>query len=231
MDHVSAPGPTNPLTRREYEMNPATPLEGIISHFAKIVRQNVHDHGIVTITSKSVADSKHAVRNLGDLSSKSPFISRDNSGQWVCWAFHVMIVPSHYTLRSKWLKSWMLEGSIDNLSWGVMDRRRNTDDFPKRLLRAEHTVTFVVLDPLPSRYFRLTQTDKNHNGDHTLILSAFEVFGQLESDVIDTGAEEDDYDHESSEHTIVIQSKPGVSGDLDQKVVTTDFRSDSSFLF
>jgi hypothetical protein len=64
----------------------ANRLDGILTLLARKHGGNVHDKGIVTITSKSVyaADPVYSVRNLADLTSMSYFHSADGPGQWIC---------------------------------------------------------------------------------------------------------------------------------------------------
>jgi hypothetical protein len=75
-------------------------LEGIISYLTKKHGGNVHEKGIVTITSKWVRDDpKFALKNVADLTSRSDFISNHEPDQWVCWDFREMGVrPTHYTI-------------------------------------------------------------------------------------------------------------------------------------
>jgi hypothetical protein len=68
---------------------------------------NVHDQGIVTITSKSVSsDSPETVPvNVADLTTSSDFLSDNTPDQWICWDFGEMRVrPTHYTIQSFRLK-------------------------------------------------------------------------------------------------------------------------------
>jgi hypothetical protein len=93
-----------------------------------------------------------------------------------------MIRPTHYVIRSypsdaesEHLKSWVVEGSLDGLNWMVIDRRRKNFD-----LNEEFAVAiFPVSHSENCHFIRLTQTGKNHAGDHLLTMSAFEVFGTL----------------------------------------------------
>jgi hypothetical protein len=87
--------------------------DGIISCLTQKHGGNVHDKGIVSITSKSVFydDPKYAGRNVADLTSDldrnvadftgSIFQSGHEPGQWICWDFHEMRVSlTYYTIKS-----------------------------------------------------------------------------------------------------------------------------------
>jgi hypothetical protein len=139
--------------------------------------------GIVTITLKSVItdDPMFAPKNAADLTSGSQFSSNDEPGQWICWDFREMRVrPTHYTIWAAWLKSWVVEGSLDGESWTEIDRQTNNQDF-----------SFAVSNPAGCRFIRLTQTDGPHwkvrHGDDELDLRpvdfllfyAVEFFGTL----------------------------------------------------
>jgi hypothetical protein len=115
--------------------NKAKSLDGIIAYLTKKHGGNVHEKGIVTITSKSVPDPRHALANVADFTSDSSFLSSCSEkrwdgdewvpvhepGQWVCWDFREMRVrPSHYTLYAWCLDIWVLEGSLDGSSWTVI---------------------------------------------------------------------------------------------------------------
>jgi hypothetical protein len=108
-------------------------LEGSISTLTKEYGGNVHEGGIVTITSPSVSDNpKYALKNVADLTSDSFFLSKDVPGQSVCWDCHEMgIGPTNCTIRAWDPKSWVLEVSLDGASWTVIDRRTNNRDFKK----------------------------------------------------------------------------------------------------
>jgi hypothetical protein len=166
-------------------------LDGIISYLTRKHGGNVHDKGIVTITSKSVDDddSRLAVRNVVDLTSGESFYSKDEPGQWIRWDFHgLRVLPTHYTIISQWLKSWVVESSLDGEAWTEIDRKTDNEDFKSYNWK---TASFAV--SAECRFIRLTQTGKNHDGcDHflrdsgkghggydTLIIYAIEFFGTL----------------------------------------------------
>jgi hypothetical protein len=152
--------------------------DGIISYLTLKHGGNVHDKGIVTITSKSVLDDlRWPLRNVADLTSGSSFSSRDEPGQWICWNFHELRVrPTHYTLHSNGLKSWVVESSLDGEAWTEIDRKTDNQDF--NVYRWE-TASFAVSKSAEGRFIRLTQTDQSHLGFDVLDIKAFEFFGTL----------------------------------------------------
>jgi hypothetical protein len=161
----------------DYPLKVARSLDGIISYLAKKHGGNVHEKGIVTLTSKSSSGSPFfALWHLADQRSIFEFSSKDAPGQWVCWDFHEMRVrPTHYTIRTFWLRSWIVEGSVDGRAWTKIDERNETRDFED-----ETRASFAASHSGECRFIRVTQTGRQHSGDHRLTLRSFEFFGTLQ---------------------------------------------------
>jgi hypothetical protein len=81
---------------------------------------------------------------------------------------------THFTLRAWYLKSWAVDASVDGRNWTEIARQTNNHDF-----NPWNTASFAVSTPAEFRFVRLTQTDKNHEGGHELVLDAVEFFGTL----------------------------------------------------
>jgi hypothetical protein len=165
------------LNEVEFPLKKAKSLDGIISYLTQKHGGNVHDKGIITLTSKSVLshNPKCALRNVADLTSGSWFWSKDEPGQWVCWDFHEMRVrPTHYTIKGYCLKSWVIESSLDGEAWTEIDRKTDTQDF-----KDWKTASFAVSKSAECGFIRLTQTGKRRDGQDDLCIKAFEVFGTL----------------------------------------------------
>jgi hypothetical protein len=156
--------------------SPVVQRKGIISYLTQKHGGNVHDKGIVTITSKSVWSDYDAVRNAADLDSNSRFKSKDEPGEWICWDFHEMRIRlTHYTIESSRLKSWVIESSLDGEAWTEIDRRTTNVD----LRASPNRESFDFLNSGECRFIRLTQTGRNHIGDDNLEIRALEFFGTL----------------------------------------------------
>jgi hypothetical protein len=159
-----------------FSLKEAESVDGIISYLTRKHGGNVHDKGIVTITPKSALGS-YPVRNVADLTSDSDFGSKNEPGQWVCWDFHELRVrPTQYTINSFWLKSWVVESSLDGEAWTEIDRKWDNKDFNAMVYV---TVSFAVSNSAECRFIRLTQTGQNHQRNDILAIRAFEVFGTL----------------------------------------------------
>jgi hypothetical protein len=164
------------LKGAEFPLKEAKSVEGIICYLTRKHGGNVHDRGVITITSKSVHSG--ALRNVADLTSDSCFGSRNMPGQWICWDFQDMRVnPTYYTIKTKWLKSWVVESSLDGEAWIEIDRKTDNEDFKRG-----GTASYAVSNSAQCRFIRLTQTGKNHAGGvvcDDLAIVAFEFFGIL----------------------------------------------------
>jgi uncharacterized coiled-coil protein SlyX len=176
--------PSKSLKEIEFPIQAARSLVGIVSYLTRKHGGHIHDKGIATITSKSVRTDDqhwHLVRNIADLISSSCFESRNEPGQWVCWDFHEKRVhPTHYTIRGSCLKSWMIESSLDFVNWTEIDRKRDNEDFKLASSRDPlKTASFAVSKSAECRFIQLTQTGKNHRGNDSLVIEAFEIFGTL----------------------------------------------------
>jgi hypothetical protein len=135
---------------------------------------NVHEKGIVRITSKSVLDG-YDLENLVNLTDWC-FFSKDEPGQWVCWDFGDMRVrPTRYTIEAYKLATWVVEGSSDGDSWTVIDRQTDSQNFKAGRTRA----SFAVWKLVNCRFIRLTQTRRNHSASDQLILRFVDFFGTL----------------------------------------------------
>jgi hypothetical protein len=156
-------------------------LDGIIRYLTQKHGGNVHDKGIVTITTKSVNGdySMWAPRNVADLDSDEEFFSANEPGQWICWDFHEMRVrPTHYTIRSRntdRLSHYVLETSLDGVNWTTIHEQFSFYFF----MDANGLLTLPVSNSTECRFFRLTQRESNGNGFYNLCFLAFEVFGTL----------------------------------------------------
>jgi hypothetical protein len=86
------------------------------------------------------------------------------------------VCPTHYTMRTYSLQSWVVEGSLDFTDWTEMDRKIDNNDFDAFRYPI---ASFAVSNSAECRFIRLTQTGKNHHGDDGLVICAFEIFGTL----------------------------------------------------
>jgi hypothetical protein len=155
-------------------------FNGVISYLTAKYGGNVHDKGVVEITASSVEKSwcgtEVPPRNTADIKSDSYFESENKPDQWICWDFKTLIIePTYYTVRSSFLKRWVVEGSDDGTSWTEIDRREDNSDLNVR----KAVKTFAISQSGSFRRIRLLQRDLNHSGNNQLKISAFELFGAV----------------------------------------------------
>jgi small GTP-binding protein len=148
----------------------------IISYLTREHGGNVHEKGVVIITSRTICDSyAHPVHVVADLTSNSRFESKSELNQWIIWDFRALRVePIRYKIRGISLKSWVVEGSMDGVNWMEMGRERDNQDFIQ-----EATVWFPISNPMKCRFIRLTQVGPTHDHKHHLLLSAVDFFGTI----------------------------------------------------
>jgi hypothetical protein len=168
-------------SRLDFPFDSESPTKGIIAHLTDQCGGNVHLKGVVQIS----ASSTHGINradHLADLEFESVFASEDRPNQWFCYDFNSRpITPSYYAVRTYMYKrynprSWVIESSVDGSSWTEIDRHENS-----RELRAVTTIrTFRLGDTSTCRMIRFRQTSPNHEDNHYLCLTSFEVFGRME---------------------------------------------------
>jgi hypothetical protein len=102
---------------------------------------------------------------------------------WVCYDFKKRrIVPTHYMIRTNdWgpgfghLKSWLVEVSADGKSWREVAREEDNEQLNGKLF----TGTFAVAGGGECRFIRLVNIGRNHRGNDSLFISAWEICGVL----------------------------------------------------
>jgi hypothetical protein len=116
------------------------------------------------------------IAHLMDVMDGTWFTSLSRAGECICWDFGKSRVrPTHYTIKSRSLKSWVIESSLDGENWIEIDRQTDNSDLKPR----PHLASFAVSKSDECRFIRLTQTSENDSESHSLGVSAFEVFGTL----------------------------------------------------
>jgi hypothetical protein len=159
-------------------------MNGIIASLTQRCGGNVHDCGCVIVTSSTSPLRLYPPKLAADLPATTFFYSENEPNQWLCYDFQRMrVTPTHYSIRSVQtarpgdanLKSWVVEGSADGGEWTQLDRQ--TKRFA--LNDAAALATFPVGHSEQVRFVRLRQTGENHAGGHSLLISAFEIYGYL----------------------------------------------------
>jgi hypothetical protein len=178
-------GPSSSLSGRcdgqVFEYREGSSFDGIISFLTRQHGGNIHDLGIVSVTSSSVNGGRVA-KNVVDFNSLSIGQTNGEPNGWICFDFKEKRVNvHHYSIRSRndydlnHPINWMLEGSVDGTEWVELDRQNNCGD----LVGLNRSKTFSGSGNEFFQLIRLRQTGKNGCGDDYLTVSAIELFGTL----------------------------------------------------
>jgi hypothetical protein len=172
-------GALDDLKKVECPLREAKSLVGIITHLTNKCGGNVCNKGLVRITASSSYSGN--VANIADLATDSAFRTGNAPGQWICWEFRdAMIRPTHYTIRSYLLRSWVVETSVDEENWERFDYQKENAAFKSGWNTASFARSgFHMESPGKCRFIRLSIAGKTHSGDDFLELRAFEIFGAL----------------------------------------------------
>jgi hypothetical protein len=171
---------------RVIPFSPQYELDGILTFLKRSHGSNIHDKGVVNVTTSSVEYCKP--KNVADIKIQSTFHTTNNtSSEWVQYDFKGMkIRPSHYTLRSAYCwgvnslhpKNWVIEVSATGREsdWTEIDHQTNNADSNGADKRKSFTISRSVG---PVQFIRLRQTGPNHHGSNLIFLSDWELFGEL----------------------------------------------------
>ena len=163
----------------EFRFNKERPLEGVIAHLTRKCGGNVHDKGVVSITSSQERGlpAKH-VANLDTDTNCEILINpeariRYDFKEW-------RLAPTSYSIKTGHTtgpKSWVLEVSNDGSegSWEVVDSRKKNKD----LIDCYVIHNFAIKAP-PQESFRFVRlrVSKNHRYG-SLYINSLELFGTL----------------------------------------------------
>jgi hypothetical protein len=100
-------------------------LDGIISYLTRVHSGNVHQRGAVSIYAKTIRGS-YFPWTTADFHSTLFFQSNNGPKQWLRYDFRDRRVKPSQSYSSHYFpRSWVLEGSNDELSWICLDKQRN----------------------------------------------------------------------------------------------------------
>jgi hypothetical protein len=157
-------------------------FDGIFAVLSRECGANPHSSGRVEVSSPTT--SWNQPFNVLDLDFESHWYTKDIKDSYILFDFLDSRVRLNcYALKTNFgpvgawhLKSWVLYGSLDARQWVCLDEQRDTEILNGRNKWAK----FSIVDLGWLRFAKLQMTGPNHFGDHSLMLSEFELFGQLE---------------------------------------------------
>jgi hypothetical protein len=112
----------------------ALPHDGIIAYLTRECGGNVHDRGVIEVTGSDV-HANHLPRDVVDLTVHNCFHSPNQPDQWICYNFkdrRIRLTNYSIAAQGNWyLRSWIVEGSVDGHAWICLDEQKdNTDASP-----------------------------------------------------------------------------------------------------
>lgn len=142
----------------------------------------------VNITSSSIYNNSEVYLPENVIKYDNPkaeFCSQDIPYSWICFEFiNHQIAPSNYIIRSIndkkdsfHPKSWVVEGSNDNMDWDVLDQQTNNSSLNGRNLISP----FKITNPNSKKYkfIRITQNGNWKNNGNLFNINNIEFFGIL----------------------------------------------------
>jgi hypothetical protein len=176
-----------PWSDAEVSINRLPFLHGIISSLRIEHPSTWHEFLKVTVSDTHSPSMTYHSDWAVNISPANGFASSGAPNAWIEYEFiHCKIYPTHYSLRSwfpcctpnQWPRHWKLEGWTDSGDPIEIDVRNNND-----CLQDHVVVTFPVVRSAYIRRIRFTETGPNKCNGHCIILSCFEIFGDIIQDL------------------------------------------------
>jgi hypothetical protein len=159
-----------------------SPFSGLISHLSSLCGGNVHEKGVIAITSSS--NYRNNIWQIADYVWTDYWYGNNETNSWIQFDFQDRIVSlTGYALKSDGFGShhllqWTVTGSKDGNTWNILDRQ-NTQDLNGNFITKIYRCANDSSNSDSYRYIRLTQTAVNSSGNHHLMLSNIEFFGRM----------------------------------------------------
>lgn len=182
----------------EMKYNPKNKLNGILNHLSSICNGNLHDNGVVCVTTNSIENDqkKFHPRVVIDKFNKKrhyDYRSKDIGNAFVCFDFgenrkvqltNYVIESSHKPKGTCHLKNWKIEGTNNKNNWkDVLDVRNDVSS-----LRGEGKIAdFDISSPNDKfyRYIRIHQSGKSwyqYNNHQKISFCNIEFFGKIKEE-------------------------------------------------
>jgi hypothetical protein len=151
---------------------------------ARAFGRNIAAIGLVAISGNSIDWARHEMLPaLVRPGWAQCWTSQNVPDSWLMFDFHSMrLFVTHYELKTyksgagySHLKSWVLRGKVGHDRWVDLDRRSETVDLNGK----SRIGTFFLKMPTEVTAIKLIQTEPNHAGDHYLILTSVEFYGEI----------------------------------------------------
>ena len=160
-----------------------TPFKGVIHHLREECGGNVHEKGIVRVTTSGCVRYQKGPSIFESEGLWNLSLNPSNGSPWVQFDFETRRVclrgcNIRYEAGSYIPRYLAIEGSNDGSEWKVIDKR-DTRDLDGRYIVKTYDCECNQVKKKYYRYLRLRQTGKNSINDDCLQLSGLEMFGFL----------------------------------------------------
>lgn len=155
-------------------------FNGILNFFSKKSGGKIDSEISITSSSINPSDNSSNPRNVA-YNNNNYFFSDNFVNSWICFDFKdYRVSPTNYTIKTVgnyYPKSWVIEGSNDNVSVEILDSQNNCS----RLNNCSVVCTFTIGNQKNKqyRYIRMRQTGETWCGGNYLLIRTFEIYGQL----------------------------------------------------
>lgn len=170
----------NKIIEKNYDKS--NEFDGIFKYLNEKAGGNVHDKGVVDISSNSLYAKKDQPQNVVDY-GKSNFYQSSQiiENAKICFDFKSNKVNlSNYSIKTSLsglhLKNWVIEASNDGENWEIIDAHKNDPALNKN----GSIVTFNIkkLDSF-YRFIQLRQTGKSWANSYGTAIYELEIYGKL----------------------------------------------------
>lgn len=158
-------------------------FEGLFWKLRQECGGRIDERGMITIVARDELQQYQA-GNLVDGDPSTLYASQNipKSNPWVLIDLKGRVLRlTHYSLRSApydpgrgHIKQWQLLGASDSRGFFLIDEHK-TDDFNGRSIER----TFIITQPVEITQIKLVMSGPNQKGEHSMVLSGFEVFGTV----------------------------------------------------
>lgn len=159
-------------------------FSGIISYIKSESNSDISDRIIVTASTIDV--SRYPPSNVIIYDDKSKDFGTENlPNSWLKFEFKdSKVIPSSYQIMSygnyenaRHPKSWVIEGSNDDINWEILDEKQDCED----LNGLNRTQIFQISNENSKKFsfIRMRMTGPSWYGCHFLYINSFEIYGTL----------------------------------------------------
>ena len=161
-------------------------FEGIINYLEMKFGKDIHNQGIIAITTSSTYAYSPPPNCVIDYSlSGCQWYSDNNTGNWLEINFKKYKVKINgYSLKTchggangcYHLKNWVIEGSKDRSKWEEIDKQVNNNDLNGSHFQKYYSISKTIDE---FQFIRIRSIGVNHNGSHFLHITNLEFYGAI----------------------------------------------------